>query len=256
MDLSPPGENVETKINKGHLYLRVNDRPSWEESLLFGCQQATVCLSALLVYPFLVSQLACAGDATIALRVQLIATTFVACGIATLLQTSFGLRLSILNGTAFSFLPPLFAFFQLPENRCEIGQNVTVPEEEWKGRIQTISGSLAIACVVFIVIGATGAVGAFSKFVGPITIVPVLVLLTLSTVPMIDEKLSLHWISIVMILTLIVVVIYLDDVHVPIPIGIRPLRVVRVRVFGQFPYLISVGFVWVLCLILTVTGIE
>ncbi|GMT26122.1 hypothetical protein PFISCL1PPCAC_17419, partial [Pristionchus fissidentatus] len=241
------------------LYLRVNDRPPWNQALLFGCQQATVCISGLLVFPFMVSELACAGDATIALRVQLIAATFVACGVATILQTTLGLRLSILNGTAFSFLPPLLAFSQLPENRCDpqnVFQNVTVPEEEWKGRIQTISGSLVLACLVFVIIGATGAVGIFSKFVGPITIVPLLILLTMSTVPTIDDKLSLHWISIVMILTLIIVVIYLDDVHVPIPAGIRPFRVVRVRVFGQFPYLISVGFVWFLCLILTLTGAE
>ncbi|GMR48917.1 hypothetical protein PMAYCL1PPCAC_19112, partial [Pristionchus mayeri] len=251
MGASPPAEERPTG-----LHLRVNDRPSWKEALLFGCQQATVCISGLLVFPFLVSNLVCAGDATIALRVQLISATFVACGIATLLQTTLGLRLSILNGTAFSFLPPLLAFSQLPENRCEVGQNVTVPEEEWKGRIQTISGSLVIACLVFVVIGATGAVGVFSKFVGPITIVPLLILLTLSTVPTLDEKLSLHWISIVMVVVLIVVVIYLDDVHLPIPAGIRPFRVVRVRVFGQFPYLISVCSVWFLCLILTITGAE
>ncbi|KAF8372313.1 hypothetical protein PRIPAC_78742 [Pristionchus pacificus] len=252
MGFSPPAEE-ERPVG---LHLRVNDRPSWKEALLFGCQQATVCISGLLVFPFLVSQLACAGDQTIALRVQLISATFVACGIATLLQTTLGLRLSILNGTAFSFLPPLLAFSQLPENRCEVGQNVTVPEEEWKGRIQTISGSLVMACLVFITIGATGAVGVFSKFVGPITIVPLLILLTMSTVPTLDEKLSLHWISIVMVLVLIVVVIYLDDVHLPIPTGIRPFRVTRVRVFGQFPYLISVCSVWLLCLILTLTGAE
>ncbi|GMS98879.1 hypothetical protein PENTCL1PPCAC_21054, partial [Pristionchus entomophagus] len=253
MEDSPP--STEEERNSG-LYLRVNDRPSWKEALLFGCQQATVCLSSLLVFPFLVSQIACAGDATIALRLQLISTTFAACGIATLLQTTLGLRLSILNGPAFAFLPPLIAFSQSPENRCSVGQNVTVPVEQWQGRIQTISGSLAIACLVFVVIGATGAVGVFSKFVGPITIVPVLILLVLSTVPMLDEMLSLHWISIVMIVVLIVVVIYLDDVRLPIPSGVRPFRVTRVRVFGQFPYLISVCSVWLICLILTLTGAE
>lgn len=46
----------------------------------------------------------------------------------------------------------------------------------------------------------TGAVGVFSKFVGPITIVPLLILLTMSTVPTLDEKLSLHWISIVSVI--------------------------------------------------------
>lgn len=52
------------------------------------------CISGLLVMPFVVADLMCAGSGSVALRVRLISATFVVCGIATLLQTTFGLRFS------------------------------------------------------------------------------------------------------------------------------------------------------------------
>ncbi|KHJ84398.1 hypothetical protein OESDEN_15890 [Oesophagostomum dentatum] len=54
-----------------------------------------ISMSALLVVPFLQSNVVCAGSATIALRVQLIAASFFISGIATILQTTFGLRSGI-----------------------------------------------------------------------------------------------------------------------------------------------------------------
>ena len=45
-----------------------------------------LCLSGLLVCPFLVADVACAGSASTELRVQLIAATFVTAGLATLIQ--------------------------------------------------------------------------------------------------------------------------------------------------------------------------
>lgn len=51
-----------------------------------------VCISGVLVMPFIIANLSCAGAATIAIRVKLISTTLVITGISTLLQTTLGLR--------------------------------------------------------------------------------------------------------------------------------------------------------------------
>ena len=51
-----------------------------------------ICISGILIAPYLVSELACAGVDTISLRVQLISATFVVTGVTTLIQTVFGLR--------------------------------------------------------------------------------------------------------------------------------------------------------------------
>lgn len=78
-----------------------------------------VCISGILVIPHLVAEVACAGAATIALRVQLISTTLVVTGITTLIQTTIGLRLAILQGPSFAFIPGLSLYYnriQSPKN--------------------------------------------------------------------------------------------------------------------------------------------
>lgn len=70
--------------------------------LLF--QQVMVCVSALLTIPFLLSDFLCAGQDVNILRVDLISSTFVASGISTLIQTGLGMRLALLQGTAFAYV--------------------------------------------------------------------------------------------------------------------------------------------------------
>ncbi len=55
-------------------------------------QQVMSGVSGILVIPFQVSEVVCAGSATAMIRVQLISTTFVVCGITTILQVVLGLR--------------------------------------------------------------------------------------------------------------------------------------------------------------------
>lgn len=51
-----------------------------------------VCVSALLVIPFILSEELCAGKEVNLLRTRLISSTFVASGISTIIQTSLGMR--------------------------------------------------------------------------------------------------------------------------------------------------------------------
>lgn len=239
------------------LHLGVNDVPSVKEILGFGFQQAMLCMSGLLVYPFLISNCACAGAAAVQLRVQLISATFVSCGIATILQTTFGLRLSVLHGPAMAFLPPLLAY--KTQNVCPYTDHDIVPEEFWMGRMREIQGSLLLACLVFIFMGMTGIAGYLSKLIGPITIVPLMLLLTVSIVPTIEEKLSLHWISLVMLLVVVLMAVYLENTRVPIyyySTAKKQIVSTKIRLFGQFPYLLSMLFVWFICFIMTVTDLE
>ncbi|KAK5972043.1 hypothetical protein GCK32_016618 [Trichostrongylus colubriformis] len=194
--------------------------------------QAMLCLSGLLVYPFLVSEAVCAGDATVQLRVQLIAATFVSCGIATIIQTTFGLRLCVLHGPAIAFLPPLLAYKATQE--CSYAESDHVDAELWQGRLQEISGSLFIACISFLLIGGTGLAGALAKLIGPMTIVPLMILLTTSLVYS-------------MLVSIVAMAVYLEDVRLPVPYySFNKSRVIttRIRLFGQFPVglmLITIG---------------
>ena len=178
------------------LQYRVTEIPPWKQSILLAFQQTMICMSGILTVPYLVSEVACAGAYTTALRIQLISSTFVVTGFTTLLQTVVGLRLPILQGPSFAFLPPLYSFANLPDFKCNYSSYDHVPEEHYLLRIQIIQGSLACSSLLLLLIGVTGAIGALSKLIGPVTIFPLVMLLCLGTVDVIVEKVSMHWISI------------------------------------------------------------
>ncbi|KAE9547109.1 hypothetical protein FO519_009678, partial [Halicephalobus sp. NKZ332] len=199
--LRPPSKtrsttsSTEEKKGVHPLHYRVTEIPPWNQSILLAFQQTMICISGILAVPYLVSEIACAGSATIALRIKLISSTFVVTGFTTLLQTVIGLRLPILQGPSLAFLPPLYSYANLPELKCNFTSIDEVPEEYYYERIQTIQGSLACSSILLILIGATGAIGVVSKLVGPITIFPLLILLCLGNVNVIVDKASVHWIS-------------------------------------------------------------
>ena len=60
-----------------------------------------------------------------------------------------------------------------------------------------ISGSLFLAILIMPIVGMTGLIGLFSKFLGPITITPLVILLVTETIPTISTKMGEHWVSIV-----------------------------------------------------------
>lgn len=97
----------------------------------------------------------------------------------------------------------------MPENKCNKTEEDDVPEELWKAHLQAVrllltrrssnlqfEGSLMLASILLILLGATGLVGKIAKCVGPITICPLVILLTLGTVDTIEQKLALHWVAI------------------------------------------------------------
>ncbi|CAJ0602729.1 unnamed protein product [Cylicocyclus nassatus] len=191
--------------------------------------------------------------------VHLIAASFFSSGIATLIQTTLGLRLCILHGPSSTFLPSLLAFANMPENQCTTGLSTFVPEGEWTKKILLIQGSLLVSVLTFVFMGATGLVGQIAKMVGPITIMPLLLWLCLGLIPTLHEKMDLHWISIETFCILVAMGIFLENVCLPIPyfsFSKRSWQVAKTRLFGQFPYLIAIITSWFICFLLTITRAE
>ncbi|CAD5218850.1 unnamed protein product [Bursaphelenchus okinawaensis] len=257
ISITVPESSCGSEKTFNDLQYRATDMPHWKEALFLGFQQTMVCISGILVIPHLVAEVACAGLSTIALRVQLISTTLVVTGITTLIQTTLGLRLAILQGPSFAFIPPLFAFKDLPGMQCKATIHDDVPEADYLFRIQTIQGSLAGAALMLILVGATGLIGIIARRTGPITICPLMVLLCLGNAPLVLEKSELHWISIIQFAVLCSFALFLSETEIPLPyFNLKGIQFVKYRLFGQFPYLISIILTWLFALFLTVTNIE
>ncbi|EFO92277.1 hypothetical protein CRE_10930 [Caenorhabditis remanei] len=67
--------------------------------------------------------------------VQLISATFVTSGIATILQTTFGMRFSILHGPSFAFIPALHTF------QTEFPCNSDTSTNNWEEKMQMVPDS-------------------------------------------------------------------------------------------------------------------
>uniref|UniRef100_A0A914HKU3 Uncharacterized protein n=1 Tax=Globodera rostochiensis TaxID=31243 RepID=A0A914HKU3_GLORO len=256
---APPGK-VETTSLKAHekqqqqrkLY-KADENPPLLLTFLFGFQQVMVSVSVLVSIPFLISDEVCPGRDRDQLRVRLIAATFVTCGIGTILQTAFGMRLALLQGVAFAYIPSIKAFMSMEEFRCHATVDDFVPPALYENKMAIIQGTLMASSGITFLIGATGMVGKMTKFISPLTVSSLLMLLMLSSVKITVERMEKHWISLVMAAALFATVLYLARVRVPFPgFSKGRFRWIRFNLFGQFPYLTAILFSWSLCWLMTV----
>lgn len=106
-------------------------------------------------------------------------------------------------------------------------------------------------------VGATGLIGTISKRISPLVIVPVMILLCLGNAPLVIEKSETHWISLFQFSILLVFALFLTDIEIPIPYVNRSgFHTIKYRLFGHFPYLISIIISCILAGILTATNWE
>ena len=88
----------------------------------------------------------------------------------TLIQTSVGDRLPIVQGGSFAYLPAVFGIIANPEL-----QSITDDSERFFATMRVIQGALIVVGLVQIFIGYTGVFSSILRFVSPITVTCVIV---------------------------------------------------------------------------------
>uniref|UniRef100_A0AC35GFD0 Solute carrier family 23 member 1 n=1 Tax=Panagrolaimus sp. PS1159 TaxID=55785 RepID=A0AC35GFD0_9BILA len=244
------------KEEKTRRFYKADDPIPRSLAILFGFQQVMVCVSALLVVPFWVADLVCPGQDINIVRVRLISSTFVCSGINTIIQTTFGMRLALLQGTAFAYVPSVISFVNLDAFKCHANSTTYVPPEIYEEKLQIIQGCLIASSFIPMFIAATGLVGKLTKFIGPLTVSPLILLLMISTMPGTVDRVEKHWVAVVQAATLFATTLYLAEVRVPLP-GLKNGKFYwyKVHIFGQYPYLIAIIISWLFCVFLTVTNL-
>ena len=102
---------------------------------------------------------------------------------------------------------------------------------------------------VEMLIGSLGIIGFILRFVGPLTISPVICLIGLSVMDTAMEKSSLNWfIASFCIVVIIVCSQLLNNLMVPVPCSTS-----RLPFFGLFPVLFGLLSSYLLCILLTFT---
>lgn len=240
--------------NQAGLQYAIDDVPPWHTTILMALQHFLLMFSGILGMPLVLAVPLCINT-PLALT-ELIGTFFFVSGLVTLLQSTFGVRLPIVQGGTFSFLLPTFAILNVRGPCLEFNAaNATAIEEEqaevfWHGRIREIQGVIIIASLVQVLLGTTGLIGILLRFIGPLTIVPTIGLIGLSLFAVAEEKMSTHWgISILTVFLISLCSQILNKYQLPLP-GNR-----KLPIFTLFPIMMAITISWALCAILTICDV-
>uniref|UniRef100_A0A3Q2CNK9 Si:dkey-106n21.1 n=1 Tax=Cyprinodon variegatus TaxID=28743 RepID=A0A3Q2CNK9_CYPVA len=220
----------------------------------------------IIAVPLILAEPLCIADNNEA-KSQLISTIFFVSGLCTLLQTSIGIRLPILQGATFNFMTPTLAILALPKWQCPVPdahamqlKNGSTPltgeksDEIWMSRICEIQGAILVASLFQIFLGFSGLVGFVLKYIGPLTIAPTINLIGLSLFIEAGKKCGSHWgIAALTVGLILLFSQYLSKVNVPMfAYKDRKWKVFKYPLFKLFSALFGMCGAWLVCFLLTV----
>jgi nucleobase transporter 1/2 len=207
----------------------IDDAPPPVETAVLGFQHYLTMFGSTVAIPLILSEPLGISDKPQELG-YLIATMFFISGITTLLQTTWGNRLPIVQGGTFSLLAPTFAICGMA-GMAEMG---------WEVRMQHVQGAIIVGAVVEIAVGASGLVGKMLRFVGPITIAPTIALIGLSLFKFGAPNAGTHWP--IGGLTIGLIILFSQYLRT------------KNRAFELYPILLAILGAWSVAAICTATG--
>ena len=162
-----------------------------------------------------------------------------------------------MQGGSFSFLPQVIALLSQQSFSCELvtktangtfidfGGVERTYEELWTRRMVNIQGAIILAGLFEFLIGLSGIVGVIMRFIGPLTISPVICLIGLSVMEPAIEKASQNWVISCFCIAIIILCSQILN-EIEFQIG-----GVKIPIFGLFPVLIGLLTSYILCCIIT-----
>ncbi|XP_070531863.1 solute carrier family 23 member 2-like [Ptychodera flava] len=226
-------EGDDKKMNKEsdiEMTYSLEDIPPWYACLLFGFQQQMTMFGGVITMPFLAASMLCVQDDVI-ITGQIFSTAVFMVSIATFLQTTFGVRLPILQGPSPSLYFPALVFLSLPQWKCQtdldLNGNFSLngTEVDWKDRIREVQGALMVASTFEFLLGISGAIGLLLRFIGPLTVAPIIVMIGLGMYDIAALFASGQWgIAFLTVALIVLFSQYLRKVPLPIPAWSRQKR--------------------------------
>ncbi|XP_056358141.1 solute carrier family 23 member 1 isoform X1 [Oenanthe melanoleuca] len=259
-----PGAGTRPPRPEVDMLYRIEDVPPWYLCILLGFQHYLTCFSGTIAVPFLLAESLCVGKDQLTVS-YLIGTIFTCVGITTLIQTTVGIRLPLFQASALAFLVPAKSILALEKWRCppeeEIYGNWSLPlntSHIWQPRMREIQGAIMVSSLVEVVIGLLGLPGALLSYIGPLTVTPTVSLIGLSVFQAAGDRAGSHWgISVLTIFLIVLFAQYLRQVAIYVP-GYRRghgFVLLRVQIFKMFPIILAIMLVWLICYVLTRTGV-
>ncbi|XP_049914395.1 solute carrier family 23 member 1-like isoform X1 [Epinephelus moara] len=240
----------------------VTDVPPWYLCIFLAIQHYLTSFGGMISIPLVLSEGLCLQHDSLT-QSRLINTIFFSCGLITLLQVTFGVRLPILQGGTFALVTPAMAMLSMPEWKCPAWtQNASLVNtsspvfiEVWQTRMRTLQGSIMVASLLQILVGFSGLIGLLMRFIGPLTIAPTVSLIGLSLYDSAGAKVGSHWgISAMTTALIILFSQYLRLIPVPVPTysKAKKLHTSKFYIFQTMPILLGIMVSWLVCYLLTI----
>ncbi|XP_076352597.1 solute carrier family 23 member 1-like [Tachypleus tridentatus] len=245
---------------RGNILYTVDEVPRWYLCFVLGIQQYLMMFGTTVAYSYLVTPKLCIKESDPA-RGYITSTLFFVSGLGSLIQSTFGTRLPIIQGPSSVFLAPIFAILSLPQWKCPSEEEMLSATEEelqeiWQIRMREIQGAIIAASIFEIIIGLSGVIGIILQWLTPLVIVPSISLIGLSVFKEAASIASKNWgIAIITILLFVLFSQYLENINIP---GCsysreRGWKIEKLPVFKLFPVILTIVTAWVICFILTAT---
>lgn len=185
----------------------------------------------------------------------LISSVMLCSGVATLLQTTFGSRLPIIQGVSFSFLAAFFAiiagvhdgnpldwseFTAGEANRAKYMPLVEKWNEIGAQGMRTIAGAIIIGGVIEAAVGFSGLMGQIRKVLSPVVVGPVIMLIGLALYQFGAPYAASNW--------------YVSGATIALVIAFSLVLSRQIRFLQLFPMLSAIVLVVTTCYVLTFTG--
>ncbi|XP_076095874.1 solute carrier family 23 member 2-like isoform X4 [Mytilus galloprovincialis] len=268
------------------LQYKVEDNPTWITTVFLAFQHYLMLLSSNLATPGLVAITICAqGDVEVASI--LLGNMLFACGICTVIQFFFGVRLPIVQCPQYAYVVPAIVLTSFDEWKCpdisvasSNASNVVISnftlgnftdindQPYWQQRLNMITGSLMVASVFEIILGASGILTILLRFIGPLTVAPTIMMMGLGVLQPGYELAGSHWgIAFGTMAMIVMLSECIPKFNVSLPCHIiltakqeactkkQIHKKTEIVAHKMFSVIISVSVMWLLCYILTITDV-
>lgn len=218
-----------------HMKYELRDRPGLVFIGLYGFQHYISMLGSLILIPLVIVP---AMGGTYEDTANVVSTVLFVSGVTTILQTSFGSRLPLIQGPSFVFLAPALAIINSPEFQ---GLN----ENKFRHIMKELQGAIIIASAFQAIMGYSGLMSVLLRLINPVVVAPTIAAVGLSFFsygfPLVGTCLE---IGSVQILLVIIFSLYL-----------RKISVFGHRVFLIYVVPLGLAITWAAAFLLTEAGV-
>ncbi|KAF8086415.1 hypothetical protein N665_0626s0007 [Sinapis alba] len=235
VEVLPQSRDDDLVARNLHMKYGLRDTPGLVPIGFYGLQHYLSMLGSLILVPLVIVPAMGGSHEDIA---NVVSTVLFVCGITTLLHTSFGSRLPLIQGPSFVFLAPALAIMNSPEFQGLNGNN------NFKHIMRELQGAIIIGSAFQAVLGYSGLMSLILRLINPVVVAPTIAAVGLSFYsygfPLVGKCLE---IGVVQILLVVIFALYL-----------RKISVLSHRIFLIYAVPLSLAITWAAAFLLSEAG--